>query len=102
MSYIRAEELLPREMVELLWQYAEGQTIYIPRRPGQRAVWGEKTKLRGELRKRNRQIYRRYSQGAAVGELADEYYLSVKSIQRIIREEKSQNRDKQRENGTLP
>lgn len=88
MSYMRAEELFPREMVELLQDYAAGQTVYIPRKPGQRAVWGEKTKFRRELKERNRQIYRRYLEGASTKELAVSYYLSVKSIQRIIRQEK--------------
>lgn len=89
MSYIRAEEVFPQEMVELLQKYAAGQTVYVPRKPGQRAVWGEKTKLRGELKERNRQIYRRYLEGMKTEELAGQYYLSVKSIQRIIRQEKS-------------
>jgi len=88
MSYMRAEELFPREMVELLQDYAAGQTVYIPRKPGQRAVWGEKTKFRRELKERNRQIYRRYLEGASTRELAVSFYLSVKSIQRIIRQEK--------------
>lgn len=88
MSYIRAEELFPQEMVELLQDYAAGQTVYIPRKPGQRAVWGEKTKFRRELKERNRQIYRRYLEGASTRELAVSFYLSVKSIQRIIRQEK--------------
>lgn len=85
MSYIRAEELFPQEMVEMLQDYAAGQTVYIPRKPGQRAVWGEKTKFRREIEERNRQIYRRYLEGASTKELAVSFYLSVKSIQRIIR-----------------
>lgn len=88
MSYVRAEEIFSQEMIELLQQYAAGQTVYIPRKPGQRAVWGEKTKLRGELQERNRQIYRHYLEGTTTEELAGQYYLSVKSIQRIIRQEK--------------
>lgn len=88
MSYIRAEELFPQEMVEMLQDYAAGQTVYIPRKPGQRAVWGEKTKFRREIEERNRQIYRRYLEGASTKELAVSFYLSVKSIQRIIRQEK--------------
>lgn len=75
-------------MVEMLQDYAAGQTVYIPRKPGQRAVWGEKTKFRREIEERNRQIYRRYLEGASTKELAVSFYLSVKSIQRIIRQEK--------------
>mgnify|MGYP002427408597 CR=1 FL=1 len=88
MSYVRADKLFSREMIELLQEYAAGQTVYIPRKQGERAVWGEKTKLRRELEERNRKIYRNYLEGATTKELAVRYYLSVKTIQRIIRQEK--------------
>lgn len=32
MGYIRAEEILPKEVVALIQQYVDGQTIYIPRK----------------------------------------------------------------------
>ncbi|MCI9176072.1 MAG: hypothetical protein HFH49_14255 [Lachnospiraceae bacterium] len=43
------------------------------------------------MQNRNRLIYRDYLSGMRVNELADEYFLSEKSIQRIIRKEKLSN-----------
>ena len=36
MGYIRAEEILPTEIVELIQQYVDGTNIYIPRKPQHR------------------------------------------------------------------
>lgn len=50
MSYIRADEVLPQNIIEIIQQYIDGENISV---------------------------------------LADKYYLSDKSIQRIIRKMKS-------------
>ena len=88
MGYIRAEEILPTEIVELIQQYVDGTNIYIPRKPQHRQEWGTKTAYRCELRSRNQLIYQDFLSGKSVRELAEDYYLSEKSIQRIIRTEK--------------
>ena len=84
MGYRRAEEILPNEIIELIQQYVDGTSIYIPRRQG----WGTGTQIRQELLRRDRQIYEEYLAGSRVGELACKYYLSEKSIQRILRIQK--------------
>ncbi len=86
MSYRRAEEILPVEIIEMIQQYVEGESIYIPRRPGQRAAWGSNSQIRQEIGDRNRCIYEDYLTGLSVCELAVKYFLSEKSIQRIIRQ----------------
>ena len=86
MGYIRAEEILPIEVIELIQQYVDGKNIYIPRKPANRQVWGAGTPIKQELQRRNRQIYRDYLAGRKTSELASKYYLSEKSIQRILRE----------------
>lgn len=85
MGYIRAEEILPIEVIELIQQYVDGENIYIPRKSSHRKAWGEGTQIKQELLKRNRQIYSEYLAGSRVSELACKYYLSEKSIQRIVR-----------------
>lgn len=85
MSYKRAEEILPLEIIELIQQYVEGENIYIPKKPGNRAAWGESTSSREELKKRDSRIFADYMHGISIEELAAKYYLSKKSIQRIIR-----------------
>ncbi|MDE7210823.1 MAG: hypothetical protein K2O03_05180 [Lachnospiraceae bacterium] len=90
MSYKRAEEILPAEIITLIQQYVDGQNIYIPRKTQKRREWGFSTNTRQELNRRNEQIYADYLAGIKVCELADRYFLSVKSIQYIIRKKKTQ------------
>ena len=89
MGYIRAEEILPNEIIELIQKYVDGQSIYIPRKAGKRMEWGAGTTIKAELSERNQYIYSDYINGLPIHELAEKYYLSEKSIQRIIREQKS-------------
>ncbi len=85
MGYIRAEEILPIEVIELIQQYVDGENIYIPRKVSHRQAWGASTQIKQELSERNQQIYKDYLAGSNVSELAIKYYLSEKSIQRILR-----------------
>ncbi len=84
MSYRRAEQILPAEIIELIQQYVDGENIYIPRKSENRKQWGETSKIKEELQQRNGEIYREYLKGVRMSELAERYYLSEKSIQRII------------------
>ena len=86
MSYKRAEEVLPNEVIELIQQYVDGENIYIPRKSQNRLEWGAGTQTRKELRIRNQKIYSDFLSGIKVRELAKSYCLSEKSIRRIIRE----------------
>ena len=88
MGYIRAEEILPIEVIELIQQYVDGENIYIPRKSSNRQAWGSGTQLKQELLRRDRQIYEDYLAGSKISELANKYYLSEKSIQRILRMQK--------------
>ena len=88
MGYIRAEEILPVEIIELIQKYVDGTNIYIPRKPENRQEWGTKTAYKCELQSRNELIYKDYLSGMAIHELAKRYYLSEKSIQRIIRQKR--------------
>ncbi|MBD5537466.1 MAG: hypothetical protein HDQ99_17755 [Lachnospiraceae bacterium] len=88
MGYIRAEEILPIEVIELIQQYVDGTNIYIPRKQENRHDWGTKTAYKRELQNRNELIYKGYLSGITIHDLAKSYYLSEKSIQRIIRQAK--------------
>ena len=85
MGYIRAEEILPIEVIELIQQYVDGENIYIPRKSAHRQAWGAGTQIKQELLARNQQIYKDYRAGIKTSELACKYYLSEKSIQRILK-----------------
>lgn len=85
MSYIRAEEILPEEVLAAIQQYVEGQMIYIPKKSDSRRKWGTGTDTRKNLEIRNARMYEMYCKGTTVKELADEFFLTEKSVQRIIR-----------------
>lgn len=87
MGYKKAEEIFPAELIEILQEYVDGDVIYIPKRKT-RAGWGTRTGTKNKLRERNNQIYSDYLEGMKVKELASKYYLTDKSVQRIIREKK--------------
>lgn len=44
MSYLRAEEILPRELIETIQQYVSGKSIYIPSKEKQ--GWGSQNDTR--------------------------------------------------------
>lgn len=101
MDYIRAVEILPPEMIEQLQQYVDGAVIYIPKKEEDKKAWGERTTTKKELARRNAKIYTDFETGRSIKELAEEYFLAEKSIQRIIRQEKAK-MAKSRENLKQP
>ena len=85
MRYIRAEDVLPKELILQIQQYADGVTLYIPRKTENRRGWGSGTDYRRELDQRNAAIRAERTAGISVGHLAEKYHLSEKTIQRILR-----------------
>ena len=84
MSYIKAEEILPEELIRRIQEYADGVYIYIPRKPGTRHARGQETDYKAELKLRNDRIRSDYSAGESVALLSRRYHLSEKSIRRIL------------------
>ena len=88
MSYIKAENVLPQELIETIQQYVDGKLIYIPCREKQE--WGTTTSAKAFFRERNERIYDTYRSGMSLRELAVRFSLSEKSIQRILRDQREQ------------
>ena len=84
MSYIKAEEILPEELIRQIQEYADGVYIYIPRKQGTRHPWGQETDYKAELNARNDRIRSDYAAGVSVMALSRKYHLSEKSIRRIL------------------
>jgi Mor family transcriptional regulator len=57
---------------------------YIPKKEESKIAWGTRTDSKKELFKRNTGIYEDYLKGMSTQALAKKYYLSPKTIQRII------------------
>lgn len=89
MKYIKAQNVLPERVIKIIQEYVDGEYIYIPRKDGEQKAWGEKSGARKSLMVRNKEIYRRYNDGATIMGLSQEYFLSEQSIRRIISQEKT-------------
>ncbi len=83
MQYENAKDILPASLLAEVQKYAEGKAIYIPKR-SKREGWGEASGYREKLNKRNSAILNRYSTGASIMELAEEFFLSPETIKKIV------------------
>lgn len=88
MKYAKAQDVLPEKIVKIIQEYVDGKYLYVPRKKGNHKAWGENSGIKNSLKIRNNEIYIKYIEGTAVDKLAQEYYLSEKSIRRIISQEK--------------
>lgn len=89
MAYIKAQSVLPEEIINLIQEYIDGECLYIPRKSGKEKSWGEKNGTRKKLKHRDSEIFNKYCNGVSINELTRMYYLSDKSIRRIINKEKA-------------
>lgn len=90
MRYVRAQDVFPAELLRKIQTYVDGEYVYIPRRDGEKRPWGESTKCKEEIQSRNRAIFEDYQNGMEIELLAKSYFLSDKSIRRILRQQRKQ------------
>ncbi len=83
MKYENAKEVLPEALLKEVQKYAGGKLLYIPVE-NENKSWGEISGYRQKLLKRNVLISNRYKAGATLSELAEEYFLSLDSIKKIV------------------
>ncbi|MGL4570515.1 MAG: CD3324 family protein [Clostridium sp.] len=88
MRYVKAQDVLPEEIFKLIQEYVDGEYLYVPRKKDNHKSWGEKSGIKNSLKVRDKEIYKKYINGTTIKVLAGEYYLSEKSIRRIIGQEK--------------
>ena len=81
MSFINANEILPKELIDEIQRYVQGVNLYIPKIFDKKRTDSEYKK---ELFERDMEIYEMFQSGNTVSELAEMYYLSDKSIYRIL------------------
>lgn len=93
MSYKKATEVIPAKLLEELQQHIDGQYLYIPKLNDKKKKWGENTHSKEATKKRNADIYRQYLLGIPTKELAETYFLSQKTIQKIIANMKQSKKD---------
>lgn len=83
MKYENAKDILPEDILRQVQKYAAGKLLYVPIENESRS-WGEASGYRQKLLKRNLMICNKYANGMTISELADEYFLSLDSIKKII------------------
>ncbi len=88
MKYIKANDVLPEEIIKIIQEYIDGEYLYVPRKNGNHKAWGENSGIKKVLKNRNTEIYKKYLEGTTINQLTQEFYLSEKSIRRIISEER--------------
>lgn len=84
MRYVNALDILPKELLEELQQYVQGDLIYIPKPENKRTKWGVLSGERKRLQERNEQIKKLYREGTSIQMLAEQHHLSVETIKKII------------------
>ena len=84
MSYLKAEEHLPSELIKEIQKYISGAQVYIPGIPENRLHWGEKNGTRKILENRNKSIRGLKKAGVKIDDLADQFGLSSDSIRKIL------------------
>lgn len=84
MGYKNAICVLPSDLLIAIQQHIDGEYIYIPRKADNKKQWGELKNSRHQLDKRNRAILEQYQYGMPVEKLAERYYLSPKTIYKIL------------------
>ena len=85
MSYVNAETVLPKALIQEIQRYVDGQLIYIPRKDENTLSWGEKSGLKEKMAERNQEILYHYHLGKSISQISEMYYLSEKRVQSIIR-----------------
>jgi Mor family transcriptional regulator len=83
-NYRNAKVILPDNLIMEIQNYIQGGYLYIPTQLKARKKWGESSGNRDYIRNRNEDIRNKYKNGHRIKDLAEEYFLSIDSIKRIV------------------
>lgn len=84
-KYVNAEVILPDNLVEEIQKYIQGGYLYIPCQVQIRKRYRENNYIKN----RNENICNRHKNGDKIKDLAEEYYLSIDSIKKIVYKKKT-------------
>lgn len=83
MKYINAAEVLPKELLNEIFNYVDGELLYIPT-SGKKLKWGQRTGSREYYQKRNMEIISQYKSGVTISNIAKDYCLSYDTVRKIV------------------
>ena len=84
MKYVKIETILPDYLIEEIQKYIQGEYVYIPAKVEERKKWGESSGSRVYIQNRNEDIRSKYANGYKIQNLAEEFFLSIDSIKKIV------------------
>lgn len=84
MKYVKIETVLPENLIMEIQKYIQGKYIYVPSQVEKRKKWGEISGSRTYIKNRNETIRSKYANGHKINNLAEEFFLSVESIKKIV------------------
>ena len=84
MKYINAADVLPKDLLNEILNYVDGELLYIPS-SGKKKKWGTNSGSREYYEKRNSKIINQYKNGMAISDIARKYCLSYDSIRKIVK-----------------
>ncbi|WP_088042715.1 CD3324 family protein [Bacillus sp. EAC] len=84
MAYVKATAILPEKLIVEIQKYIQGETIYIPKLEKTHQKWGSRSGTRKLIDDRNKSIKTSFKNGITIDQLANDYYLSVETIKKII------------------
>ncbi|KON89636.1 hypothetical protein AF332_24320 [Sporosarcina globispora] len=84
MSYVRANAVLPENLITEIQKYVQGEAIYIPKPEKEHRKWGSRSGARKALDERNHSIKDAFQNGKTISQLAEEFFLSVETIKKIV------------------
>lgn len=84
MKYVKATAILPEELIIEIQKYVQGETIYIPKPKQSHQKWGARSGIRTLIKDRNASIRNEFKSGKSINQLAEEYFLSIETIKKIV------------------
>lgn len=84
MKYVKAAAVLPENLIMEIQKYVQGETIYIPKPENAYHKWGTRSGGRKQLDDRNKAIKYAFKDGVSIHQLAEEYFLAVETIKKIV------------------
>ncbi|MEI4832169.1 MULTISPECIES: CD3324 family protein [Bacillus] len=84
MKYVKAATVLPEKLIIEIQKYVQGETIYIPKLENAHHKWGTRSGGRKQLDDRNQAIKHAFKDGVSIHQLAEEYFLAVETIKKIV------------------
>lgn len=84
MKYVKATAVLPERLIVEIQKYVQGETLYIPKPEKTHRKWGTCSGSRELIDDRNAAIRSAYKTGRTILELAEEHFLSMETIKKIV------------------